>query len=77
MPHVTVKMFAGRSKEQKQSLADAILEAFKSTLGSKDDSVSIAIEDVSPEHWDEDVYEREIVPNAEKLFKKPGYGSLK
>jgi 4-oxalocrotonate tautomerase len=77
MPHVIVKMYSGRSKEQKQALADALATAVMQVLGSAEESVSVAIEDVSAARWGEDVYEPDIVGRADTLFKKPGYGSLK
>lgn len=77
MPHVIVKMYSGRSDKQKQALADAVTKALTSTLNCGDEAVSVAIEDVSPERWVEDVYKPEILGHADKLFKKPGYDPLK
>ena len=74
MPHVVVKMWAGKSEAQKTALAQAMVEALKSTLGSSDSSISVAIEDVAPEAWMGQVYEPEIAPQLESLYKKPGYG---
>lgn len=73
MPHVVVKMLAGRTEEQKERLAREITKALKDALGSEDKSVSIAIEDVLREEWTEKVYKPEILPNMERLYKKPGY----
>jgi 4-oxalocrotonate tautomerase len=74
MPHVVVKMWAGKSEAQKTALAQAMVEALKATLGSSDSSISVAIEDVAPETWMAQVYEPEIAPQLESLYKKPGYG---
>ncbi len=38
-----------------------------------EESVSVAIEEVKAEDWDEKVYKPEILPRLEKLYKKPGY----
>jgi 4-oxalocrotonate tautomerase len=77
MPHVIVKLYAGRSDEQKRALADAVTQAVISTLGSSEASVSVAIEDVSPERWVEDVYKPDILGHSDTLYKKPGYDPLK
>jgi 4-oxalocrotonate tautomerase len=74
MPHVVVKMWAGKSEAQKTALAQAMVEALKATLGSSDSSISVAIEDVAPEAWMAQVYEPEIAPQLASLYKKPGYG---
>jgi 4-oxalocrotonate tautomerase len=74
MPHVIVKLRTGRSDEQKRILAKAVTDAVMSALGSADDSVSVAIEDVQPSNWRSQVYEPDIVGKPETLFKKPGYG---
>ena len=73
MPHVIVKMYAGRSEEQKKQLAEAVTEAVTSTLNYRDESVSVAIEDVAPERWADDVYKPDILENSDRIYKKPGY----
>ena len=73
MPHVIVKMYAGRSEQQKKRVADAVTKAITSTLNYGDESVSVAIEDVAPERWAEDVYKPDILDNATRIYKKPGY----
>lgn len=76
MPHVIVKMYAGRPKAQKQALADEITQAVTKTLGYGADAVSVSIEDVAPKDWAEKVYRPDIVEKPEQLFKKPGYDPL-
>ena len=73
MPHVIVKMYAGRSEQQKKRVADAVTKAITSTLNYRDESVSVAIEDVAPERWAEDVYKPDILDNPTRIYKKPGY----
>lgn len=76
MPHVSVKMYAGRSDADKRALADKITDAIRDTLGDGPGSVSVAIEDVSPLQWMSSVYGPDIQNNEDKLFKRPGYGPL-
>lgn len=74
MPHVNVRMYAGRSEEDKARLAEAIGQALIQTLGSSERSISVVIEDVAPDDWMTEVYDPEITGKADRLFKRPGYG---
>ena len=51
MPHVLVKLYSGRSQQQKTKLAVAVAKAVVMTLKWGDDAVSVAIEDVNPQAW--------------------------
>ena len=76
MPHVIVKMYPGKSDEQKTRIAAEITKAVMASAGSGEDAVSVAIEDVKPEDWAETVFRPEILGKSEMLFKKPGYDPL-
>jgi 4-oxalocrotonate tautomerase len=73
MPHVSVKLYPGRSEQTKQRLADAIVEDVVNIIGCGEELVSVAIEDVSSGDWKEKVYDPEIRGNMKNLYKKPGY----
>lgn len=73
MPHVSVKLWPGRSEEEKKQLAEAITEAVVRFTGASESSVSVSIEDVPSGDWKEKVYDPEIRGKAEYLYKKPGY----
>lgn len=70
MPHVIVKMYPGRTEEQKIRLAQAITEAVVSIAVCSEDSVSVSIDEVLPEHWNEKVYEPLISGSEPTLYKK-------
>ena len=72
MPHVVVKMYPGRSNEIKENLAKKIAACVVEELGAKPAVVSVAIEDVQPDDWMEQVYDKEI-RNNENMFVKPDY----
>jgi 4-oxalocrotonate tautomerase len=76
MPHISVKLYAGRSDRQKAKLAEEITKAVMAGADCAEQSVSVAIEDVEPEQWAEKVYKPDIVANWDKLYKKPGYNPL-
>ncbi len=73
MPHVTVKLWPGKSEEQKQRLAARIADDVMEVLGYGGESVSVAMEEVESADWAERVYQPDIVDAADRLYKKPGY----
>ena len=74
MPHVLVKLYAGRTDQQKAKLAEAITKTVMTTLKLEEESISVAIEDVVPAQWTEKVYKPDILNNP-KLYKKTGIRS--
>jgi 4-oxalocrotonate tautomerase len=68
-----VKLYPGRSEQQKVRLAEAIVKDVVAILKCGEDSVSVAIEEIKPEDWAEKVYKPDILNARGKLFKKPGY----
>ena len=73
MPHVIVKLWPGKSEQQKRRLAEAIGRDVATVLDYGDESVSVALEEVTPAEWAEKVYRPDIVEKAATLYKKPGY----
>ena len=73
MPHVIVKMFPGRSDEQKKKLADEIVKDVVAISDCKERSVSVAIEEIGEEDWAEKVYRPDILSKEDNLYRKPGY----
>jgi 4-oxalocrotonate tautomerase len=73
MPHVIVKLWPGKSEEQKQRLADRIANDVMTVLNYGEDSVSVAMEEIGADEWAEKVYKSDIVRHPERLYKKPGY----
>lgn len=73
MPHVVVKLWPGKSEQQKVQLTEEIAKAVMSVLQYGEESVSVGIEEVKPEDWAEKVYKPDIQDKWETLYKKPGY----
>jgi 4-oxalocrotonate tautomerase len=73
MPHVIVKLWPGKSVEQKTRLAEATTKDVKEILHYGDESVSVAMEEVESQDWVEKVYKPDIQNKWDKLYKKPGY----
>jgi 4-oxalocrotonate tautomerase len=73
MPHVIVKLWPGKSEQQKTRLAEAITKDVMEILHYGDESVSVAMEEVKSSEWTEKVYQPDIKKKWDKLYKKPGY----
>lgn len=71
MPHISVKLFEGRSNETKMTLAKALQEELGRVLGCGTEHVTVAIEDRTLEEWGE-VYDKEIKGNSHTLLP-PSY----
>ena len=73
MPHVIVKLWPGRSEQEKKQLADAIVKNVVTYAKCDESSVSVAIEEIESSDWAEKVYKPDILNKQDKLYRKPGY----
>lgn len=73
MPHVIVKLWPGKSEEQKNRLAEEITKDVMEVLNYGAESVSVALQEVESQDWEEKVYRPDILVQAGNLYKKPGY----
>ena len=73
MPHINVKLFPGRTDEQKHELTERFADAMKELLGTSDAGISMAFEEVPQGDWEARVYKPEIEAKEHLLYKKPGY----
>ena len=73
MPHVIVKLWPGKSEQQKARLAEAITKSVMDILHYGDESVSVAMEEVRSKDWAEEVFKPDIQAKWSELYKKPGY----
>ncbi|MBC5648362.1 tautomerase family protein [Christensenella tenuis] len=68
MPHITVAMFPGRDAAAKTNLALAVRETVSKELGIGPEYVSVSVEDIEPERWEEAMRR---IP-AGTVFVEPG-----
>lgn len=73
MPHVIVKLWPGKSEEEKKHLAETITKDVMAILHYGEESVSIAMEEVQSQDWAKKVYKPDIQNKWDRLYKKPGY----
>jgi 4-oxalocrotonate tautomerase len=76
MPHVIVKLWPGKSEDQKRRLAEGITKEVMKVLNYGEESVSVAMEEVQSQDWTEKVYKPDIKGKWDKVYKKPGYDPL-
>lgn len=72
MPHITIKCYKGRSKEQLQMIADKIASCAAEEFELSKDVVSVSIEEIDKDKWAE-IYHNEIYGNTDTLFVEPKY----
>ena len=73
MPHVIVKLWPGKSEQQKKRLAGKITQNVMDTFNYGEESVSVGFEEISSKDWKEKVYKPDIRDKWDKLYKTPGY----
>ncbi len=74
MPHVNIKHFPKPlTGEQSSELVAAVTAAVTKAFGCDDGVVSIALEPVGQQEWQDRVYGPEIVERKELLHKTPSY----
>lgn len=73
MPHVIVKLWPGKSEQQKTELAEAITKNVMEIFQYGNDAVSVAMEEIQPSDWAAKVYQPDIIAKPAQLYKKPGY----
>lgn len=73
MPHVIVKLYPGRSEEQKQRLTEEIAKDVVEIIKCPETAVSVAFEEISQVDWPEKVYKPDILEKKDTLYLKPGY----
>lgn len=73
MPHVIVKLWPGKSEQQKERLAEKITKDVMDVLKYGEESVSVGFEEISSKDWKDKVYKPDIKAKWDRLYKKPGY----
>ena len=73
MPHVIVKLWPGKSEQQKARLAEKLTEDVMNVLKYGEESVSVGFEEVASQDWKGKVYGPDIQDKWDQLYKKPGY----
>ena len=71
MPHISLKMYKGRTTEEKNKIATELADVLVKN-GVKPTAISVSVTDYEPEVWKEQVYDKEIRDNKD-IFVEAGY----
>jgi 4-oxalocrotonate tautomerase len=69
MPHVIVKLYPGRTEEQKSKLVEKLTQAVIESINVPEDSISIGIEEIQKEKWEEEVKKPDIIAKQKTIYK--------
>ncbi|MEU8431992.1 tautomerase family protein [Streptomyces sp. NPDC029216] len=73
MPHIHIRHYPRDfTAEQLRAVDEAVTAAVTKTFATGEDTVSISLEPIRPEDWEEQVLS-EIAARRELLVKRPGY----
>ena len=67
MPYIAIKSFP-KDQATKESVVEKINEIFLEVWGCPQEAITISIEDVLPEDWDEKIVKSEINPKKENMM---------
>lgn len=70
MPHISMKMYPGRSNEKKEAIAIKIQQLIAEELGCSKEYVSVAIKEIDQKDWKEKVTDK---IKSEELIIKPNF----
>lgn len=67
MPYVAIKAYP-KDAETKKKLVEKINEAFLEVWGCPQEAISISLEEVKPEEWEDKIVKLEVEPNKDKMM---------
>ena len=67
MPYISVKCYP-KDEAVKKAVVDKINDAFLELWGCKQEAITVSLEEIAPEDWEETVKKREIEPNTDKMM---------
>jgi 4-oxalocrotonate tautomerase len=73
MPHIIVKLWPGKTEDQKNKLTEEIVKDVMKVLNYGEESISVSIEEIKSDEWKEKVYNPDIINGPGKVYKEPGY----
>lgn len=74
MPHINIKHFPAQlGPDEESALVAAITDAVTTALRCDERVVSVALEPIEQDAWNERVYVPEIVDRSHLLCKRPTY----
>ena len=74
MPHINIKCYPKHLSEQEmKNFIEELTKLAEKHLKATEEYISISYREIPAEQWKNEVFDKEIKPNMDKLAKKPGY----
>lgn len=67
MPYIAIKAYP-KDDEIKKKIAEEINEIFLKYWGCPQEAISISMEEIDPQSWEEKVVKKQIEPNLDKMM---------
>ncbi|HAX84239.1 MAG TPA: 4-oxalocrotonate tautomerase [Ruminococcaceae bacterium] len=67
MPYIEIKAYP-KDEEIKKRVADRINRVFLEEWGCPQEAISLSIEEIEPQDWNDKVVKPEIEPNRDKML---------
>ena len=67
MPYIAIKAYP-KDEATKQAVVEKINQIFLETWGCPQQAITISVEEVAPELWQEQVVKPEIEPKLDRMF---------
>ena len=67
MPYISIKAYP-KDDETKQKTAEAVLAVIQKTMGAEPEWVTVSVEDIGPDDWEEKVVKAEILPKMDNVL---------
>lgn len=67
MPYIAIKAYP-KDEKIKQRVAERINQVFIEEWGCPQEAITISVEEIQPDVWKEEVVDKEILPNSDKML---------
>lgn len=66
MPYIAIKSFP-KDEKTKTEVVEKINQIFLETWGCPQEAITISVEEITPDEWDDKVKKPEILPKKDKM----------
>ena len=67
MPYIAIKAYP-KDEKVKQRVVERINQVFIEEWGCPQEAITISVEEIQPDVWKEEVVDKEILPNSDKML---------
>ena len=70
MPHISIKMYPGRTEEEKKDLAEKTKDFICKEMNMEEKYISVSVEEIEKDKWNEEVVDK---INPDDLYVKANF----